>query len=98
MQVRYRIWRAATGIVAEAEDAERGPGEGYHFKVIGQHDSRVDHLLEALRARIRRSLSHPSLEPHPTAGVGSPGATPWKAAWSGTSPGFPTTSWSTGAD
>lgn len=57
VQVRYRLWLTAAGIVAEAEDAERG--EGYQFRLMGPHDSRVDSLLEALRARIRRSLSHP---------------------------------------
>lgn len=62
---RYRLWRAPTGIVAEAEEADRAPGDGYHFKVMGPHDAIVDRLLEALRVHMLRGLGRLHLEPHP---------------------------------
>jgi hypothetical protein len=60
---RYRLWRAPTGIVAEAEEADRAPGDGYNFKVMGPHDAIVDRLLEALRAHMLRGLRRLHLEP-----------------------------------
>jgi hypothetical protein len=61
----FRLWRAPTGIVAEAEEANLAAGEGYHLKVIGSHDADIPRLIEILRNRLERRLSHLWLEPHP---------------------------------
>lgn len=61
----FRLWRAPTGIVAEAEEADLAPGEGYHFEVMGSHDADVHELIEILQGRMRRGLSHLWLKPHP---------------------------------
>lgn len=61
----FRLWRAATGIVAEAEEADLEPNEGYHFQVMCAHDGDVPGLIEALKDRLRRGLSRAWLEPHP---------------------------------
>lgn len=36
---RYRLWRAPTGIMAEATEIDQAPEEGYHGGVLGSHEA-----------------------------------------------------------
>lgn len=63
----YRLWRAPTGVAAEAEE-EGSPGNGYRGKVLGAPDANVGRLLERLRERLARQVGQLHLEPHPDQG------------------------------
>jgi hypothetical protein len=71
--LRYRSWRAPTGIAVELhEDTADG---GFEFAVLGDHDSDVATLVAAVRAEAHREIGRSYLEPAST-GVG------WHAAGS----------------
>jgi hypothetical protein len=67
-RLHYRLWRAPTGMVAETEEADLPPGDGYFFKIMGPHDADAQDLVEALRLQARRSVGHQDLEPNPYRG------------------------------
>ena len=67
--VRYRLWRAPTGIVAEAEEVGVPVLEGYQAKVIGPHDADVAELFGRLEAQLARKLRRRDLEPGPNGPV-----------------------------
>ena len=51
-RMRYHFWRCPTGVVAEAEEMageEDIKLDGYHFKVLGDHDTDLRQLLANLR-------------------------------------------------
>lgn len=62
---RFRLWRAPTGVSVEAAEIDCPAGEGYQFKLLGEHDADVDSLLDNLRERIRAGISSVDLEPNP---------------------------------
>jgi len=61
----YRLWRAPTGIVAEADELGCAGGEGYQASVLGSHDADTDALLARLRVRLTERVAHLDLEDHP---------------------------------
>jgi hypothetical protein len=63
--LRYRIWRAPTGIEVELQEMEVPAGEGYHRAVLGAHDADVDELVADVRARAETDMSQRFLEPNP---------------------------------
>lgn len=63
--LRYRLWRAPTGIEAELEELGADPDYGYHFTVLGAHDADVDGLLEAVTRRAADAIRRQQLELHP---------------------------------
>ncbi|MEX2587624.1 MAG: hypothetical protein WD602_06470 [Actinomycetota bacterium] len=63
---RFRLWRAPTGVVAEAGEVGLHSGEGYRFKAIGPHDVDIEKLLATLRRRVRAGLSQVQLKSNPT--------------------------------
>jgi hypothetical protein len=62
---RFRLWRAPTGVVAEAEEAGLPPADGYHFKITGAHDVDVDALLANLKQGKPAGVFRLYLKPHP---------------------------------
>lgn len=62
---RYRLWRAPTGVVAEAEELGREPDDGYHAKVLGSHEADVGRLMTRLRAQLVRKVGRLDLEDRP---------------------------------
>ena len=79
----YRLWRAPTGIVAEAHERGCADEEGYQASVLGSHDADTDVLLARLRLRLHEqvALSTSGIAPE---GVLSWPATSWRVAWCGT--------------
>ncbi len=54
----YRLLRAPTGIVAEADELGCPGGEGYQASVLGSHDADTDALLTRLHSRLREQVFH----------------------------------------
>lgn len=64
--MRYRIWRAPTGISVELREEKTSGGEGgFKFGVLGDHDADVPMLVSAVRARAEAEMSRCYLEPDP---------------------------------
>ncbi len=61
----YRLWRAPTGIVAEAEELGCAGGEGYQASVLGSHHTDTDALLARLRVRLGEQVARLDLEERP---------------------------------
>ncbi len=59
---RYRLWRAPTGIVGEAEEIGRGPDEGYHVEVLGSHEADAGELMARVRDRLKQRVGRLELE------------------------------------
>jgi hypothetical protein len=59
----YRLWRAPSGIVAEAEEMDLD--EGYQAKVFGSHEVDVDALVARLRQRVRERVGRLDLADGP---------------------------------
>ncbi|MGH8921652.1 MAG: DUF7713 domain-containing protein [Actinomycetes bacterium] len=65
-RMRYRIWRAPTGVVVELrEEGLAGGEDGFEFGVLGGHDADVSMLVAAVRARAEDEMSRCYLEPDP---------------------------------
>lgn len=62
----YRLWRAPTGIVAEADELDCAGGEGYRASVLGSHHADTDALVAHLRSRLRQLVFHLDLEDGPS--------------------------------
>lgn len=62
---RFRIWRAPTGVVAEAQETGLEPGEGFVVKLFGEHDVDVAELVGHLREHLAAVVSGVHLKPHP---------------------------------
>jgi hypothetical protein len=61
--MEFRLWRAPTGIVAEAQETSAPVGERYHVEVLGDHDADVDELLRTLRSRVHAQVDRLYLTP-----------------------------------
>jgi hypothetical protein len=61
-ELRYRLWRAPTGICAELEEAGVAPGEGFHYAVLGDHDADVAELLALVRSTAEHEVGRQYLE------------------------------------
>ncbi len=62
---RFRLWRAPTGVSADAAEIDCPTGEGYRFTLLGQHDADIDALLDSLREQIKAGVSRVDLTPNP---------------------------------
>jgi hypothetical protein len=82
-RLRFKIWRAPTGIEVQLEEMEVPVGEGYRFAVLGDHDGDVGDLV----ARVRTWLSPRSggsISNRPATGrAGLPATTRWRVSSSG---------------
>ncbi len=67
--LRYRVWRAPTGIAVQLREDEVAQGEGYEFGVLGDHDAEVGPLIDAVREQAATGIGRRYLEPGP-GGVG----------------------------
>ncbi|QCX82226.1 hypothetical protein C9F11_43230 (plasmid) [Streptomyces sp. YIM 121038] len=63
--LRYRLWRAPTGISVRLVEECRATDEGFEFGVLGDHDADVNQLLARVRAKAEAEISHCYLEPDP---------------------------------
>src|SRR5438067_572345 len=61
-RLRYRVWRAPTGIEVELEEASVPVGEGYQFVVLGDHDADVDELISRVRTLAEAEVGRQYLE------------------------------------
>jgi len=61
-ELRYRLWRAPTGICAELEEVGVPPVEGYHFAVLGDHEADIKELLAKVRSIGEREVGRQYLE------------------------------------
>jgi hypothetical protein len=64
-RLRFRVWRAPTGIEVELEELGVPVGEGYRFVVLGAHDADVAELIAAVRSRANDEMSRRFLQPNP---------------------------------
>lgn len=63
--LRYRLWRAPTGISVRLVE-ERGAAEdGFEFAVLGDHDAEVDQLVTRVRSEAEAEINRCYLEPNP---------------------------------
>lgn len=60
--LRYRLWRAPTGICAELEEVGVPPVEGFHFAVLGDHEADIEELLARVRGAAEHEIAHQYLE------------------------------------
>lgn len=64
-RMRYRFWRCPTGVVAEAEEMlgeDEIDLDGYHFKLLGDHDADLRPLVASLRALTAEGIGGAYLE------------------------------------
>jgi hypothetical protein len=71
--LRYRIWRAPTGIAVELREDGVPAGEGFEFGVLGDHDADVAALAARVRAEAEAEIGRRYLEP-------GPGGAGWRLA------------------
>ena len=62
--LRFRLWRAPTGIEVELEEADAAPDEGYHRAVLGSHDADVARLVSRLRELAEADIARHFPEPN----------------------------------
>ena len=64
--LRYRFWRAPTGIVVEAaEEPDAGGEEGYRFEVLGAHDADLAAVVTEVTTQATTEIGRRYLETHP---------------------------------
>ena len=63
-RLRYRVWRAPTGVEVELQLGQPDPDDGYHFAVLGSHDADLDALVEAVTRRATDGIASLQLERH----------------------------------
>jgi hypothetical protein len=62
-RMRYRLWWAPSGgVVGEAEEADRPPGEGFAFQVTGQPGESAHQVVDRLREKVWREVGRAYLE------------------------------------
>jgi hypothetical protein len=66
-RMRYRVWRAPTGVAVELR--EEDVGEGFEFGIFGDHDANVAGLVDGVTEHARREIGRRYL----AAGVGGAG-------------------------
>ena len=66
VRFRTRLWWAPSGLlVAEAEEVDQPPGDGFEFSVTGALDADPHDVLARLRRLVHREVAHRYLEPDP---------------------------------
>jgi hypothetical protein len=63
--MQIRLYRAATGVAAEAVELGCDPGQGYQVRVLGGHDVDVAMLIAQLRLQVRDEIGAWYLELNP---------------------------------
>jgi len=61
--LRFKIWRAPTGIEVQLEEMGVPVGEGYRFAVLGDHDADVASLVARVRSLAESEVGRIYLEP-----------------------------------
>ncbi|MET7489376.1 hypothetical protein [Streptomyces sp. NPDC005538] len=61
--LRYRLWRAPTGISVRLVEEGRAADEGFEFGVLGDHDADVSQLVTRVRAEAEAEIGRCYLEP-----------------------------------
>jgi hypothetical protein len=56
-ELRYRVWRAPTGICVDLEEVGVVPGEGFWFSVLGDHEADVADLVAQVRHTATREVA-----------------------------------------
>jgi len=56
--LRFRLWRAPTGISVELREARPAGRQGYEFAVLGAHDADVDTPIARTSALARGEIGH----------------------------------------
>jgi hypothetical protein len=62
-RLRFKIWRAPTGIEVQLEEIEVPVSEGYRFVVLGDHDGDVEELVARVRNLAESEIGRLYLEP-----------------------------------
>lgn len=62
-RLRFRIWRAPTGIEVQLQETDVPLGKGYEFAVLGDHHADVEDLVARVRALAEREVGRLYLEP-----------------------------------
>ncbi|MET7622369.1 hypothetical protein [Streptomyces sp. NPDC005408] len=63
--LRYRLWRAPTGISVRLVEDRGEADDGFEFAVLGDHDADVDQLAAQVRAEAEAEINRCYLEPTP---------------------------------
>lgn len=61
--LRYRVWRAPTGISVELREDNTSSDVGFEYAVLGDHDAEVATLVAAVRAEAQRGIGRSYLQP-----------------------------------
>ncbi|MEU5417863.1 hypothetical protein [Streptomyces sp. NPDC020667] len=61
--LRYRLWRAPTGISVRLVEERRAVDDGFEFAVLGDHDASVDELAARVRTEAEAEIGRSYLEP-----------------------------------
>ncbi|MET8977395.1 hypothetical protein ABZX85_17415 [Streptomyces sp. NPDC004539] len=61
--MRYRLWRAPTGIAVQLVEERRDRDDGFEFAVLGDHDADANQLAAQVRAEAEAEISFGYLEP-----------------------------------
>ena len=61
-RLRFKIWRAPTGIEVQLEEMEVPIGEGYRFAVLGDHDGDVGDLVARVQTLAESEIGRLYLE------------------------------------
>lgn len=62
-QMRFRLWRAPTGVEVEVEEDGVAVGEGFHVAVLGDHDADVAQLIARATTAAEERVSRRYVEP-----------------------------------
>lgn len=63
--MRFRVWRAPSGIVVDLEEVGRPLGEGFRFSVVGGHHGDVAELIAQVSKSARQEMRRRYLTPNP---------------------------------
>ncbi|MFJ9380173.1 hypothetical protein [Streptomyces sp. NPDC101455] len=63
--LRYRLWRAPTGISVRLAEERRDTDDGFEFAVLGDHEADVDQLAARVRAEAEAEIGRCYLAPDP---------------------------------
>lgn len=61
-RLRFRIWRAPTGVEVELEETDMADGEGCAFALLGDRGADIDELVARVRALAKREVGRVYLE------------------------------------
>lgn len=63
--LRYRLWRAPTGISVDLIEDKPGDQEGYEFSVLGAHDADMATLIDQVTSQAITEINNPCLSRNP---------------------------------